>query len=143
MTATTTSRNTPRRTGEGHRSYPMAAAASALAGTIAVLDAGNAKMGATATGLVAVGVFSHGVDNSAGGAGDESATVERGIYRFANSAAADEIALDDIGKKAYIVDNQTVALTDGTATRSVAGIIDDVDSAGVWVRIDPTNGLNV
>ncbi|CUH67985.1 hypothetical protein TG4357_03322 [Thalassovita gelatinovora] len=53
-----------------------------------------------------------------------------------NSAAADEITIADIGNKAYAVDDQTVAKTDGTATRSPAGIIDDVDANGVWVRFD-------
>ncbi|MFB0515162.1 MAG: hypothetical protein ACETWG_00985, partial [Candidatus Neomarinimicrobiota bacterium] len=35
----------------------------------------------------------------------------------------------------YIVDDQTVAKTDGTGTRSPAGFIEDVDSNGVWVLV--------
>jgi hypothetical protein len=34
------------------------------------------------------------------------------------------------------VDDQTVAKTDGTGARSVAGKVFDVDSGGVWVRFD-------
>lgn len=60
---------------------------------------------------------------------------ESGIFRFGNSAAGDAIAADDIGKACYMVDDQTVALTDGTGTRSKAGTIYDVDSLGVWVAI--------
>ena len=67
--------------------------------------------------------------------------MKRGNFCLANSAGADEITAADIGKVCYIVDNQTVAKTDGTATRSPAGIVDDVDDAGVWVNIDPTNGV--
>ncbi|MCY1460857.1 hypothetical protein D9M71_784510 [compost metagenome] len=57
------------------------------------------------------------------------------MFAFANSAAGDEITRADIGATAYIVDDQTVAKTDGTSTRSVAGTIRDVDSDGVWVEI--------
>jgi hypothetical protein len=50
-----------------------------------------------------------------------------------NSSDADAISTANIGADCYIVDDQTVALTNGTNTRSVAGKIFDVDSAGVWV----------
>ena len=59
-----------------------------------------------------------------------------GIFRFANSAAADEITIADIGAACFIVDDQAVAKTDGTATRSPAGAVVDVDALGVWVRFD-------
>ena len=36
---------------------------------------------------------------------------------------------------AYIVDDQTVAKTNGSSTRSAAGTIVDVDAQGVWVRV--------
>jgi len=61
--------------------------------------------------------------------------VRTGVFRFANSAGADEIALADVGADAWIVDDQTVAKTDGTASRSKAGRIMDVDAHGVWVSI--------
>jgi hypothetical protein len=34
-----------------------------------------------------------------------------------------------------VVDDQTVAKTNGSSTRSVAGIVRQVDSDGVWVEI--------
>ncbi|EKK5133725.1 TPA: hypothetical protein NII88_006806, partial [Pseudomonas aeruginosa] len=37
-------------------------------------------------------------------------------------------------KPAYIVDDQTVAATDGTETRSPAGRIIGVEPDGVWVE---------
>ena len=52
-----------------------------------------------------------------------------------NSSSADLIEGDDIGKTAYIVDDETVALTDGSSSRSAAGTIYDVDDLGVWVEI--------
>ena len=54
-------------------------------------------------------------------------------HHFANSASADLISLADIGADCYIVDDQTVAKTSGTNTRSVAGKVFDVDADGVWV----------
>jgi len=45
------------------------------------------------------------------------------------------IAAAEIGTYCYIVDDQTVAKTDGTATRSSAGKVFDVDAQGVWVEI--------
>lgn len=143
MTAATQNRNTPTRLGLS-RSRPVAGSTLCYAGTIAVLNAtGYAEPGSTATGLIALGIFSSLVDNSAGADGAEVAEIERGFFRFANSAGADEITVTDIGSLCYLVDDQTVALTDGTSTRSVAGIIDDVDDQGVWVLIDPTSGANL
>lgn len=143
MTAATQNRNTPNRLGN-RRALAVAASTMCYAGTIAVMNAsGYAAPASTATGLVALGVFASQVDNSAGANGDEVAEIERGFFRFANSADADEITAADIGSLCYLVDDQTVALTDGTSTRSVAGIIDDVDAQGVWVLIDPTSGANL
>lgn len=140
-------RNTAERTGN-LISAGVAAAVKCFAGGIAVLDAsGNIKPGVTATGLICVGRFEEYVDNTSGAANAVTATAKRGTYRFANSAAADAITVAEIGDVCYIVDDQTVAKTSGTATRSVAGIIDDVDSAGVWVRmgfdsyVSPAGGL--
>lgn len=135
MTAITTERDTQRRQGE-RAAYPVLANTKVLAGTIAALTAaGYAQGGATATTLKAVGVFDETVDNSAGGSGDVKAQVRRdGWFRFANSAAGDAITIADIGNSAYIVDNQTVAKTDGTGARSVAGKIRDVDATGVWIE---------
>ena len=135
MTAATADRATAERTGD-LVSAGVTASVKCYAGAIAVLDSsGNIKPGVTGTGLICVGRFEELADNSAGGAGAISATAKRGVFRFANSAAADLIAAAQIGDACYIVDDQTVAKTDGSSTRSVAGIVADVDSAGVWVRM--------
>lgn len=133
--ALTQDRNTAERTGD-LIAAGVAAAVKCHAGGIAVLDAsGNIKPGVTATGLLCVGRFEAPVDNSAGLADAVSATAKRGTFRYGNSANADAISADEIGDVCYIVDDETVAKTSGGATRSVAGIIADVDSAGVWVRM--------
>lgn len=135
MTALTADRDTPRRDGVQF-SDPVAAATVIYTGSLVVLDAaGNAEPASTATGLVVRGIAQQTIDNSAGAAGDLAVETRRGVFRLANSAAADEITRAEIGDTAYIVDDQTVAKTDGTGTRSAAGIIRDVDAAGVWLEI--------
>jgi len=140
VTAATKNRNTPSRAGLA-RGYLIAASVHAFAGAIAVLNAsGFVEPATTATGKIAVGRFNRELDNTSGTNGADTIVVERGCFRFANSAAADEIALTDVGQLCYLVDDQTVALTDDTGARSIAGIIDHVDENGVWVMIDPTSG---
>lgn len=133
MTALAADRDTRERDGK-KLSLPAAAAKKFYAGALAARDAsGNATPGAAATTLLGVGRVAETVDNSSGAAGDAQVEIEKGIFRFANSASADLIAKADIGNSCYIVDDQTVAKTNGSATRSVAGKIFDVDSQGVWV----------
>lgn len=135
MTALTADRDTPRRDGVQY-SDPVAAATVIYAGSLVVLDAsGNAVPASTATGLIVRGIAQEHVDNGTGAAGDLRVETRRGVFRLANSAAADLITRAEIGDTAYIVDDQTVAKTDGTGTRSAAGVIRDVDAAGVWVQI--------
>lgn len=122
---------------KGQRVYsgPAAAAKVFYAGALAALDAsGNVTPGATATTLKGAGRVEEFVDNAAGIAGDKQVVFKKGVFRFANSASGDLITRADIGNDCYIVDDQTVAKTNGTNTRSVAGKIDDVDAQGVWVK---------
>lgn len=128
-------RNTLRK-GNEYRVLPVAATKKIFNGALVAINAtGFATPGAVATTLKAVGVAEEYVDNSGGADGDKQITVRRGVFQFANSASTDLIALKDIGANAYIVDDQTVALTNGTNTRSVAGKIHDVDANGVWIEI--------
>jgi hypothetical protein len=132
--ALTKDRNTPSRAGQTFN-YPLSNV-KVYAGSIGCINSsGYLTKGATATGLKCVGRINEQVDNSAGSAGDLNAEVENGIFRFANSADADAIALADVGNVCFIVDDQTVAKTSGSSTRSPAGIIEDVDTDGVWVRM--------
>lgn len=136
MPALNQDRNTPRL--DGDLRHGLVAAASLIyAGAIVMRAAdGYLHEGHTATGMVGVGRAEARVDNRFGVDGDEDLTYRPGIYKFANSAAADAITVAEIGDVAFVVDDQTVAKTNGGGTRSPAGIIDGVDADGVWVRFD-------
>lgn len=135
MTALTKDRNTPVREGELF-SFGVATNVKIFAGSIVMLNAtGYATKGATATGQIAAGRAEALADNTGGADGAISVDVRAGVFKFANSAAGDAITIAEVGDTCYIVDDQTVAKTDGTGTRSAAGKIVGVDSDGVWVRI--------
>lgn len=117
-------------------SLGVAAATTIYGGAIVARNAaGFATQGATATGLVGVGRAEERVVN-AGSAGDVAIRVRPGTYRYGNSASGDAITIADIGAPCWIVDDQTVAKTDGGGTRSIAGYVAGVDAQGVWVRFD-------
>ena len=135
MAALATDRDTKRREGiqEG---YPVKAAAKIYAGAIGAVDAtGYAVPGGVATTLKCVGVSVARYDNTAGASGDLIAVFDKRPHWLANSTAGDLIVLTDVGASCYIVDDQTVAKTNGTSTRSVAGKIVNV-SASLGVLVD-------
>lgn len=135
MAALTADRNTKERENKVYH-FGVKAAAKIYAGSIVCLDAaGKAVKGAVATTLKTVGRAEEQADNTSGADDAIKVKVARGCFRFLNSAAGDAIALADVGANCYVVDDQTVAKTDGTGTRSVAGKIRDVDADGVWVEI--------
>ena len=136
MVALTSERNSRLRIGD-LRVEPVAAAIKIWGGSLVMRNvAGFLTKGAVAVGCVAVGRAEKTVDNTAGAAGALNLEYQRGIFLFANSTAGDLITIADVGKVCFILDDQTVAKTDGTATRSRAGIVDWVEGAGVWVRCD-------
>lgn len=135
MVALTKDRNTKSRLGDA-RAEPMAATVKVFAGGILMRNAaGFVTKGATATGAVGIGIATDTVDNP-GAAGAATVICVAGIFAFANSAAGDAIAQADVGKVCFIVDDQTVAKTNGGNTRSPAGIVDGIEAGRVWVRFD-------
>lgn len=132
MTALSIPRNTLERMGDVS-GFPVKASIKCIQGGIAVLNGGYAAPATTATGLVALGRFEETIDNTGGADGAVTVHVKRGTFKFANSASADLIAQADVGAVCYLVDDQTVAKTSGTSTRSVAGKVVAVDADGVWV----------
>jgi hypothetical protein len=93
---------------------------------------GKFKKGVVSTTLTAIGRCEDSV--LTGVSNTVKVRARSGIFKFGNSSAGDLIALVDIGKACYIVDDQTVAKTNGGATRSVAGFVHDIDPDGsVWV----------
>lgn len=132
-------RDTKRRDGVQY-DFPVVASMKIFAGALVAMiksstGVGYVTKGAAATNLTALGIAEEYVDNSAGADGALRVKVRRGVFRFKNSTSSDAIALKDIGASCYIVDDEQVALTNGSSTRSIAGVIRDVDSAGVWVEI--------
>lgn len=128
-------RNTPRAEGDVYQ-QGMAANTLVYAGAIVMRNAaGYLLKGATATGSVGVG---RAEERKTGGAnaGDETLKFRPGLYRYKNSSSTDQITVAQIGDVCWIVDDETVAKTDGSATRSPAGFIRDVDTLGVWVEFD-------
>ena len=137
MTALTANRDTLARpnSGPGRKDeFPVANGAKLYQGAIACLDAsGRVVPASTSTGLVALGRVV--LEHPAAMANDQfKVQTQIGVYNYVSATGGgDDIASDDKGKLCYLVDDQTVALTDGTGTRSKAGIVYDVDSDGVWV----------
>ena len=120
---------------------PLAGVIQLFAGEqIACNAAGYAVPAASDITLTVCGRAEHSVDNRTGAAGDRRVTYRRGIFRWANSAAADAITIADRYKACYAVDNQTVARTDGGGTRPYAGKVVNVEPAGVWVNNNPLMG---
>lgn len=137
MAPLTKDRNTQRMTGDVY-SYPVAANAVIYAGALVALAAGLAAPGATAANLIAVGRAEEQIDNTDGAASAVKIRVRSGVFHFANSVGGDEIVATDVGADCFIVDDQTVAKTNGGATRSQAGRIAQVDGLGVMVVLGVT-----
>jgi hypothetical protein len=136
MVALTQNRPTAVKQGELY-SLGVAATQKIFQGAIVCRNAaGFAVKGATATTLKALGRAESLADNSAGADGAIAVPYRSGCFKFANSAAGDLIANADVGNDCFIVDDQTVAKTNGGTTRSIAGKVDSVDAdGGVWVWI--------
>lgn len=135
MVALTQDRGTLERIAARNFSIPAAASKVFYAGAILALDTatGYGTPGATATTLRGLGRVRRAVTSPAT-PGTVNVEYERGLFRYSNSSAADLITRADIGTTAYMVDDQTVAKTNGSNTRSAAGIIRDVDDLGVWIE---------
>jgi len=106
------------------------------AGAMCGLDAsGYVVPYTTATGIKPLGRANVTQDMTGLASGSKTIEVESGIFAWANSSAGDAITIADIGAVVYGVDDNTVAKTDATGTRSAAGIVFDVDADGVWVEM--------
>ncbi len=131
MAALTKDRDTSRRD-DARYGYPVAASTRLHAGGLVALNASGYAVPASAVStLTVMGVAVAPADNSTGAAGDIDVLTEtRGAFKLANDGS---VTRAHVGKKAYAVDDQTVAATDGSGARPVAGIIKDLDASGVWV----------
>lgn len=136
MAALIEPRSTPEAMGR-NRQGPAPAGITVHAGAMVVRDAaGNIAPATTATGRIGVGRAEKSADNATGGIGAVQVEFVPGTFRFDNSGGADLVGPTEIGKLVYAVDDQTVAKTSATNTRSPAGVVDMIDALGVWVRFD-------
>lgn len=134
MAATTADRRTMERDGN-IQTLGVKAATLIPAGVIVSKDTSGRAVNGTATvDDVVLGVSREIADNSGGADNAIKATIQKGVFCFANSPAGDLIVAADIGLNCYVVDNQTVAKTSATNTRPVAGKVFDVGAEGVWVE---------
>jgi len=134
--ALNTDRNTAR--AEGNRRVgPLLAGVLVYGGAMVMRNAaGYLTKGQTALGLVGVGVARERKTGGAGN-GDETLLYEPGCWWFKNAAAADTITIAELGEICFAVDDEQVAKTNGTNTRSPAGFVEAVDPVlGVLVRFD-------
>jgi hypothetical protein len=131
--AASADRKTPIRHSEGgarRTVYPVKATSQIYKGTMVCLNAGYAVAAADTSGFLCVGVAE---ENVLGGAadGDKKINVLSGAaFRFAGAS----IVAADVGKTAYVSDDQTVA--DAAGNGVVAGFVEELESTDVvWVYI--------
>lgn len=143
MTALTGPRKITNRQGDAVLAHllvaPVKASTVIQQGSFCGLDGGYAVPFSSKLGLIPLGVSEEKIDNSSGGNGGKTGRFRRGPWTFANSAGGDQIAQTDMGKLAYGVDDQTVALTDNAGTRSVAGRILGLDPVDSQVIVEFAN----
>lgn len=120
----------------GMCAIPLKATAKLFTGALAALDGGLGVAGAVASGLMPVGRVKAPagvVDNTSGADSALTAEVEQGVFPWDNSASTEALTTADRGKPCFIVDDHTVSKTSNGGTRSVAGIVVDVDASFVYV----------
>ncbi len=126
--------------------FPIKANVQIFKGAMIALDSAGRAMpaGLVAAGaLAAVGKASASYDNRTGselgGSADAcNVEVEYGVFAWASATGGgDDIAADDVGKVCYMKDDQTVALTNGSDTRGIAGFITEVRGSDVYVYMGP------
>lgn len=115
--------------------FPVAAGAKVYGGALVALNAnGFAVGGLTAIGLRYQGRSEEFVDNTGGVDGGKFVVVRRNkAFKWKNSGA-DPVSQADVGNLVYIVDDETVAKTNGGNTRSAAGKLLGIEPDGVWVE---------
>lgn len=120
---------------------PLVALALVLQGTFAVVNAAGYAVASKDVGGAdqsCVGVWDNSAENM-GANGDVFACARRKQQFLVKNSTVDPVAQSDLGAVVYIEDNQTIAKTDGTGTRSVGGYFMGFDlqfPEFVWVEIE-------
>ena len=116
--------------------FPVASGVTIYQGALLVLNAsGNVEPATTGLGLVVLGRAEMEYPPSTS-AGEFLVRTTIGVFNYASATGGgDDITAGDKGAVCYLVDDQTVALTDGGGRRSPAGTVNAVDGEGVWVEV--------
>jgi hypothetical protein len=120
---------------------PIGMAASTVifgGGLVAVNTAGNTRPAANVDGLRVIGVSQEKADNSTGIAGAQKCGALTGVFLFKNSGTRALVAAD-VGRICYVEDDQTVQ-DEGNGPKVIAGIVESVTAAGVYVFVAPEIG---
>ncbi len=142
MTAASAARYAPRM-GEHvdpvNLSLPIADNVCIYCGTLVGLDASGyvRPMGALSSTARCLGVAEATVDNTTTGhtAGRYNVPIRQGTFRLENDSAPDAVASTHVGSPCYAVDDQTVSASTNGGTRAIAGVVEKVETAGVYVRV--------
>jgi hypothetical protein len=112
--------------------YPIAATTHLYAGQAIGLDtAGNAVAMSLTTSLVAVGCCEEEINNT-GAAAAANVKVRTGVFRWANHGSITKTSIGDV---VYAYDDVSVQASSSSA--SAMGVMVDIDSLGVWVKMPP------
>lgn len=148
MATLTKGRKTSRFAGGGMRDLPVAADAICQQGGIAIVSGGfvragrvgqgadNAARAADAATYRAAGIFEYGAIGGASN-GDVRTDVQQGTFGFVSAPGADAVTAAHVGLPCYIVDDQTVGITNPNSIRAYAGVVQAVDDQ-VWVDMSLT-----
>jgi hypothetical protein len=117
-------------------SLPIAAGTTCYGGGIAVAKSDGtvrpAIIDSDAPTCKAVGRFQSHCTSSA----NVTAIIEPGIFLW-NNSTTDPVDAASFGAICYAIDDQTVAKTSNTSTRTPVGVVVGVESIGVWVFTKP------
>jgi hypothetical protein len=96
--------------------------------------AGLAIPGADVAGLVFLGIAQEEVNNTGADSAVNVKLLTEGSFKFAKSGT---IVRADIGRKLYIVDDDTVGLYATPTHKVPCGTLEAIDGSEVWVKIEP------
>lgn len=119
--------------GHGPFPLPVLGGVHIYQGALICIEKGTglAKPATVDTDLVALGVAEYEVDATALASGASFVHVKPGRWSgFTSATAGDAITASDIGNVVYMVDDNTLAKTDGSGARSAAGVFLGLDDRG-------------
>lgn len=117
----------------------IAATTTIFNGTITATNAtGDLRPAADVAGLAVVGVSMQRMANPTGAAAKANppARVRAGVFKF-GTTGVNAITAADLGRSAFVLDDQTVVRAAGTTNSILAGKVEAIDpDGGIWVSIN-------